>query len=206
MYSPPSSHTGMPMAVKLNSSREPKPSWRLTSLASRLVEVPSREMVPPSTVANDRGSSTLEGETPRRWHQPSITGSRVATIGVLGMKPEMRGHHPHHQGDHAPGAADRLGSDQGPEPIQATAAEQPGGNGEQAHQGDQGRAAEALHRLIGLEHPEADQQGGRQQAGDLRGEPAGDEQHHRPDEHRQRDQSVRCGGDREERLHRHVQR
>ena len=77
------------MAVKLNRSREPKPSWRLTSLASRLVEVPSREMVPPSTVANDRGSSTFEGETPRRWHQPSITGSRVATIGVLGMKPEM---------------------------------------------------------------------------------------------------------------------
>ena len=79
----------MPMAVKLNSSRGPKPSWRLTSLASRLVEVPSREMVPPNTVANDRGSNTFEGDTPRRWHQPSTTGSRVATIGVLGINPEI---------------------------------------------------------------------------------------------------------------------
>ena len=41
-------------------------------------------MVPPSTVAKERGRSTLEGDTPRRLHQPSTTGSRVATIGVLG--------------------------------------------------------------------------------------------------------------------------
>ena len=50
--------------------------------------MPSREIVPPRIVAKDRGSSTLEGDTPRRWHQLSRTGSRVATIGVLGMKPE----------------------------------------------------------------------------------------------------------------------
>ena len=58
----------------------------LTSLASRFTELPSRVIVPPSTVANDSGSSTLEGEMRRRWHQPSITGSRLATIGVLGTK------------------------------------------------------------------------------------------------------------------------
>ena len=45
-------------------------------------------MVPPITTANDIGSITFEGEIPRRWHQFSSTGSRVATIGVLGMKPE----------------------------------------------------------------------------------------------------------------------
>ena len=77
------------MAVKLNSSRGPNPIWLLTSLASRFVEVPSGEMVPPNTVANDSGSNTFEGDNPRRWHQPSTTGSRVATIGVLGINPEI---------------------------------------------------------------------------------------------------------------------
>ena len=43
-------------------------------------------MVPPSTVANESGKSTLEGDTLRLWHQPSITGKRAATIGVLGTK------------------------------------------------------------------------------------------------------------------------
>lgn len=58
----------------------------LTSLASRFTELPIRVRVPPSTVAKESGSSTLEGEIPRRWHQLSSTGSRAATIGVLGTK------------------------------------------------------------------------------------------------------------------------
>ena len=45
-------------------------------------------MVPPSTVAKDRGSSTFDGEMRRRLHQPSTTGSRLATIGVLGTTAE----------------------------------------------------------------------------------------------------------------------
>ena len=53
------------------------------------MDVPRSEIVPPSTVAKDRGSNTFEGEIPRRWHQPSTTGNNVATIGVLGMKPEI---------------------------------------------------------------------------------------------------------------------
>ena len=58
------------------------------SLTSRFTELPSRVSVPPSTVENDRGKSTLEGEMPRRWHQFSITGSSDATTGVLGTIPE----------------------------------------------------------------------------------------------------------------------
>jgi len=116
------------------------------------------------------------------------------------MKPEMGATTPTIR------AIIRFGLRTASEPIEATTAEQAGGDREQAHQGDQGGAAETLPRLIGLEHLEADQQGRRQQAGDLRGEPAGDEQHHRPDEHHERDQTVLRGGDREERLHRDVQR
>ena len=76
-------------------------------------------MVPPSTVANDRGSSTFEGETPRRWHQPSITGSRVATIGVLGMKPEMGATTPTSR------AIIRLGLRTASEPIRARSRSRP---------------------------------------------------------------------------------
>lgn len=35
---------------------------------------------------DDRGKG--EGLMPRRWHQLWITGSRIATIGVLGIRPE----------------------------------------------------------------------------------------------------------------------
>ena len=58
------------------------------SLTSRFTELPSRVSVPPSTVEKDRGSSTLDGEMPRRWHQFSTTGSSEATTGVLGTMPE----------------------------------------------------------------------------------------------------------------------
>ena len=58
------------------------------SLTSRFTELPSRVRVPPSTVEKDSGSSTLEGESPRRWHQFSTTGSSDATTGVLGTMPD----------------------------------------------------------------------------------------------------------------------
>ena len=58
------------------------------SLTNRLTELPSRVRVPPSTVENDRGSRTLDGETPRRWHQFSTTGNSDATTGVLGTMPD----------------------------------------------------------------------------------------------------------------------
>ncbi|CAI8440253.1 MAG: Uncharacterised protein [Cyanobium sp. ARS6] len=59
------------------------------SLASRFTELPSSVSVPPSSVANERGSITLDGAIPRFWHQLSSTGSRLATIGVLGTTPEI---------------------------------------------------------------------------------------------------------------------
>ena len=58
------------------------------SLTNRFTELPSRVRVPPRTVENDNGSSTRDGEMPRRWHQPSTTGSSDATTGVLGTTPE----------------------------------------------------------------------------------------------------------------------
>ena len=58
------------------------------SLTSRFTELPNSVSVPPSTVENDKGSSTLDGEIPWRWHQFSTTGSKDATTGVLGTTPE----------------------------------------------------------------------------------------------------------------------
>ena len=58
------------------------------SLTSRFTELPSRVRVPPSTVENDNGNSTRDGEMPRLWHQPSTTGSSDATTGVLGTIPD----------------------------------------------------------------------------------------------------------------------
>ena len=58
------------------------------SLTSRFTELPSRVRVPPSTVENESGSRTLDGEMPRRWHQFSTTGSNDATTGVLGTMPD----------------------------------------------------------------------------------------------------------------------
>ena len=45
--------------------------------------------MPPSTVANERGSKTRDGEKFLLLHQLSITGSRDATTGVLGTTPEI---------------------------------------------------------------------------------------------------------------------
>ena len=91
----------------------------LTSLASRFTELPRRVIVPPSTVANERGSNTFEGEMRRRWHQPSITGNRLATIGVFGTK-----------ADTGPTAATitaiiRLGLRTASEPIRARSRSRP---------------------------------------------------------------------------------
>ena len=58
------------------------------SLTSKFTELPNRVRVPPRTVEKDNGNSTRDGEMPRRWHQPSTTGSRDATTGVFGTTPE----------------------------------------------------------------------------------------------------------------------
>ena len=106
----------------------------------------------------------------------------------VGYEGRHRPHGRHHQGDHPFWAAHGVGADQGPQAIETAAAEQAGREGKQAHQGDQGGAAEALQRFSGLEHSRDDQERGGQQTGDLRCQPAADEQHHRSSHHHQGDQ------------------
>ena len=52
-------------------------------------ELPNNVKVPPSKVAKDRGSKTLEGDIFLLSHQPSIKGNKEATTGVLGTIPDI---------------------------------------------------------------------------------------------------------------------
>ena len=53
-----------------------------------LVEVPAREHVPPRMVAKERGMRSLDGLEPDSRQNPMMTGSKMATRGVLLTKAE----------------------------------------------------------------------------------------------------------------------
>ena len=106
----------------------------------------------------------------------------------VGHKGRHGAHCRNHHRNHPLGAAHRIRADQGTQTIQTATAKETRGEGKQPHQGDQGRATEALHGLRRLEHAGDDQQRCRQQTGELGRKPAAHKHHDRPEQDQQGDQ------------------
>ncbi len=89
MTARPTTATGRPTGVISNTASGSSPLLRSESDTTRLVEVPSKVMTPPSTLANDSGMRSFEALTPLRRDHLITRGAARATSGVLGTNAEM---------------------------------------------------------------------------------------------------------------------
>ncbi len=79
----PTTATGMPTALISKNPMGSRPASTICPATTRLVDVPIRVVMPPSSAANDSGISSLLTDTCRRAAHDEICGMSMATIGVL---------------------------------------------------------------------------------------------------------------------------